>query len=396
MADIRRRQNSDGSIGYQVRYIDKSNKSGFGYKTFTRSKLAQQFKAEKDLEETGLAAPTAMASDLSVSDSIELWLNICEKIGRDGREPVETMTLIEYQRRAKIMHAYSWNKPVYQLTPTDIVQFRTWLLENYSRDLARRTLSSFSSVLKEMGVQGHMPGNPAIGISIRSSGRSTIHKSDIEIPSDEEIRQILDATQALMSKGPRYHKAWQRYRPMILLQIFTGLRMSELRGLSWDNIGTDHIHIKQRADKLGVLGPVKSRAAYRTIELSSKVRDEVELWRQVCPQSPHDLVFPAASGKPLMRCNFDYDGWQPVMKEAGLEVMRVARGKRKLRPKYTPHALRHYYASKLIALGKDLKFIQSRLGHASAEVTLDVYGHLMKDREEEHRQTADQLASEFL
>ena len=396
MADIRRRKNSDGSIGYQVRFIDKSKKSGFGYRSFSKAKEANQFKAQQDFLEGHLASNSEIEPDFSVTDAVELWLNICEKIGRDGREPVETMTLIEYRRRAKVMRAYNWTKPVSKLTPTDIVKFRTWLLQNYSRDLAKRTLSSFSSVLKEMGMQGHVSSNPAAGISICTSGRSTIHKKDIGIPSDQEIRKILDATLSLKNKSPRYEKSWARYRPMILLQIFAGLRMSELRGLSWDNIHKERVDVRQRADKMGTLGPVKSRAAYRSIELSEKITEEIFEWRSECPRSPDSLVFPSASGKPMMRCNFDYDAWQPLMKKAGLLTERIARGTKKLRPKYTPHAMRHYYASKLIELGKDLKYIQSRMGHSSAEVTLDVYGHLMKDRDEEHRQTAKELAGEFL
>ncbi|MFZ3062687.1 MAG: tyrosine-type recombinase/integrase [Actinomycetota bacterium] len=41
------------------------------------------------------------------------------------------------------------------------------------------------------------------------------------------------------------------------------------------------------------------------------------------------------------------------------------------------HDLRHTYASLLIAQGENLKFIQQQLGHSSAQVTLDRYGHLM-------------------
>jgi integrase len=44
-----------------------------------------------------------------------------------------------------------------------------------------------------------------------------------------------------------------------------------------------------------------------------------------------------------------------------------------------PLALRHYYASKLIEKGKDLK-----MGHSKTEITLNVYGHLLKGRDEAH------------
>ena len=43
------------------------------------------------------------------------------------------------------------------------------------------------------------------------------------------------------------------------------------------------------------------------------------------------------------------------------------------------HQLRHFYASALIAGGASVKVIQARLGHASAVITLDTYGHLWPD-----------------
>jgi integrase len=49
------------------------------------------------------------------------------------------------------------------------------------------------------------------------------------------------------------------------------------------------------------------------------------------------------------------------------------------------HDLRHYFASLLIASGADVKTVQSRLRHASASTTLDVYGHMFPDRDESMR-----------
>lgn len=56
----------------------------------------------------------------------------------------------------------------------------------------------------------------------------------------------------------------------------------------------------------------------------------------------------------------------------------------------------NYFASKLIEKGKDLKFIQTAMGHADIQLTLNVYGRLLKDKEAEHAQTADDLALELL
>lgn len=52
---------------------------------------------------------------------------------------------------------------------------------------------------------------------------------------------------------------------MIFLAVFTGMRPSEYRGLSWANLEIDRVHVRQRADKDDRIGPVKSRAGRRTI-----------------------------------------------------------------------------------------------------------------------------------
>jgi integrase len=49
------------------------------------------------------------------------------------------------------------------------------------------------------------------------------------------------------------------------------------------------------------------------------------------------------------------------------------------------HDLRHYFASLLISDGLDIKTVQTRLRHASAKTTLDVYGHLWPDKDEASR-----------
>ena len=59
-------------------------------------------------------------------------------------------------------------------------------------------------------------------------------------------------------------------------------------------------------------------------------------------------------------------------------------------------ALRHYYASKLIEKGKDLKFIQNAIGHSKIEMTLNVYGHLLRVATRRTKGTAEELAAEIL
>lgn len=389
MADIRKRSGKKGT-NYQVRYPSKNAPSGYTYATFDTLKEARAF-----TENLG-TLQDSLNKRLKVSDAISKWLEICEKIGRDGREAVEFTTLVEYQRRANVMKAYPWDKYLHELVPADIVAFRNWLLgeAGISRDLARRTLSSLHSVLIESKRQGFIVDDPAAGITIRADGRHEEDGREVKIPTDEEVRALLAAADRLAAQPGRVGSVWRRYRPMIYLAVFTGLRPSEYRGLAWTNIGEDRISVRQRADRLNTLGPVKSRAGRRTIFVPAAVSTILAEWQRRCPRSDLGLVFPTAQGKPMALSNFTRRGWEPLLKEAGLTAPQGAGGK--VRPKYTPYALRHYFASKLIEKGSDLKFIQTVMGHADVQMTLNVYGHLLRGRDAEHKSRAEAFASDLL
>jgi integrase len=330
-----------------------------------------------------------------VEDAVDLWLDVCERIGRDGRETVEPETLKEYRRRAGVMKEYEWRNPVHELQPSHIVQFRNWLLENKTRDLARRTLSSFHSVLIEMKHQGILRDDPASGITIKSSGRYE-DDGEVEIPTDREVRDILSAADQMGLKNDYMEKCWARYRPMIYLACFSGMRPSEYRGLPWQNLTDDQVLVRQRADKTGIIGPVKSKAGRRAIYLPRIVTNMLFEWKERCPKTTNDLVFPTDAGKPILLNNFSAGAWVPLMREAGLMDDEKCGEEMIARPRYTPYALRHYYASKLIQQGYDLKYIQNAMGHSRIEITFNVYGHLIRGNETAHKRHADRLAATIL
>lgn len=74
-------------------------------------------------------------------------------------------------------------------------------------------------------------------------------------------------------------------------------------------------------------------------------------------------------------------------------MFEKARAKAGLADWATPHDLRHFYASTLIRSGASIKVVQTRLGHASAKVTLDVYGHLFRDEDDRTRQAIESALS---
>ena len=150
------------------------------------------------------------------------------------------------------------------------------------------------------------------------------------------------------------------------------------------------LHVRQRLDQWGHAGPPKSKAGYRTIPLSEFVVNTLLEWKKVCPQMKTGVripaggqvgiqhyVFPNGAGFAENHANLFNRGFGPLQVAAGLcEPMLAKNQKPRLRGKYGMHALRHFFCSWLIERGKPLKEVQTQMGHSSATMTLDRYGHL--------------------
>jgi integrase len=165
---------------------------------------------------------------------------------------------------------------------------------------------------------------------------------------------------------------------LFLTAIFTGLRASELRGLRWSDVDLKHreVHVRQRVDRFGQIGPLKSESAERAVPLPPMLMNVLRQWKLACPKGSLDLVFPNGAGRPENLPNVLYRGLHPAMIVAGLI-------NKKREAKYTGmHALRHFFASWCInrrvdgGLELPLKVVQARMGHSTIAMTADVYGHL--------------------
>ncbi len=94
-------------------------------------------------------------------------------------------------------------------------------------------------------------------------------------------------------------------------------------------------------------------------------------------RAPQDLVFPAVrSGGPIRATHFRRGHFDAAARAIG-------------QPGLHPHELRHTAASLAIASGADVKVVQQMLGHSSATMTLDTYGHLFENRLDEVSRALD-------
>ena len=310
MADIRKRSGSKG-ITYQVRYPSKAAKSGYAYKTFLTLKEAREFRESGETKKTG---PVRSGGGIvAVADGIEKWLEVCEKEGRDGRDPFTDFTLKGYKYRAKIVKSYPWKKSLQELTAPDIIEFRSWLLANHPRSMAHFVLSSFHSMILEMVFRGVLLHDVAARVSIRERSR---YEEPVTIPSEKEVMELLAAADRLAnSKNRQTQRTWERYRPILYLAADSGMRPQEYLAVADAAVKDNGVHVTRAVERSGdKLSVPKTAAGRRFVDLSSDVYGMIRHYADHhSTENDHDLVFPTSTGR-----------WQTPKTGATVDSLRLA------------------------------------------------------------------------
>lgn len=224
----------------------------------------------------------------------------------------------------------------------DITTFRAYLSRQKHRHLSKtslaRELSSIRSFFKWL-IRNHITDNTAI--SIISSP-----KKDKTLPKALDVTQTLD----LLDKAESFSKKeWQGLRDVAILTILygCGLRISEALSLNVGDIDhNDFLKIRGKGGK------------ERIVPLLPAVKDKIDAYQAACPYSFNTgaPLFLGARGERI----------SPRIVQRTLEKMRICLG---LPDTVTPHALRHSFATHLLAEGINLRSIQELLGHASLSTT---------------------------
>ena len=268
--------------------------------------------------------------------------------------------------------------------------------------MVTKITSSLGSILSEAQENGLVSQNVVREMQQRKRhqrGQAKRHKRKLEIgkdiPDKDEIRAILATAQG-------------RWRPFVVTALFTGMRASELRGLTWANVDLEArtLTVRQRADKWNDIGSPKSEAGEREIPLAPMVVNTLKEWKLSCPRrnrtedQPGELhyVFPNGLGRVESHSNVHSRGFIPLQIAAGITVDTGEKdedGNPILKAKYGLHALRHAAASLFIEQGMKPKRVQEIMGHSTISMTLDTYTHLYPAPEDDQAAMA-QLQARLL
>jgi integrase len=354
--------------------------------TFERKKDADAREAEVTVN-VGKGIHIAPSKTPTVREAGKLWLESCTHI--------ERATAVTYRQHLQLhINPYLGHYRLAHLTPPLIRVFADDLRagnparvptdnepherfkQKRSPAMVRKVLTTLGTMLADMQERGLVGMNAVHGLKKSRKRRKEQQaerrkrgklKVGADIPSPKEIRHII----AHLS---------DRWRPILLTAIFTGLRASELRGLRWKNVDLkgEKLHVRERADRFLEIGQPKSEAGERTVPLPPML---VNALREHRLKTKGDFVFPTDKGNAQHYANILHRGFEPAQIAA-----KVVDDKG--RPKYALHALRHFYASWCInrvkdgGLGLPLKMVQERMGHSSIALTANVYGHLFPSEDD--------------
>ena len=228
------------------------------------------------------------------------------------------------------------------LAKLEVRDFRAYLSQRAARHIDKSSLARELSTLKNFFkwlARYDILRNPALSV-IRTPRRAKVLPKALEV---NDTFNVIDEAQNLASNS------WQGLRDTAIFTLLygCGLRISEALSLNVGDIGNnDFLRIKGKGNK------------ERIVPLLPVVVEKINKYLAECPYQPKqgEPLFLGARGDRLV----------PRIIQRQMQKIRAYLG---LPDNLTPHALRHSFATHLLAEGTDLRSIQELLGHASLTTT---------------------------
>jgi integrase len=238
---------------------------------------------------------------------------------------------------------------------------RAWMArlrrDGWSASTVRKAVSGLQRILDAAVADGRLLTNAA---------------RNVPLPVEDHGEQrFLSPTEiADLADGIR-----DRYRALVLVACWGGLRWGELAGLRRRRVdlARGRVQVAEVLSEVGghvSLATPKTRASRRTVPLPGRVVAELADHLDKFVDADADaLVFTGPKGGPLRRNEWRRRYWRPAVTRAGLEPLRF-------------HDTRHTFVALAVAAGADPKQVSTRAGHSSVAFTLDRYGHLYDDADD--------------
>jgi len=210
----------------------------------------------------------------------------------------------------------------------------------------RKIFGLFSGAMEKAVDRRVIDRNPCRGVELPQK-----RDTEVEHLEPAEVRAIAESIT-------------DRFRCMVLLGGFTGMRIGEVAGLTVPklNLEAGTVNVDYTLTREGDLKEPKTKTSRRCLALPDFLVQELLVHLAKFSPGPDGLVFTMPEGGPIHFRNFDRRHWQPACLKAIGRKVRF-------------HTLRHSHTVMLQAAQVDPKLIMSRLGHSNLGTTYNVYAH---------------------
>ncbi len=299
-------------------------------------------------------------------------------------------------------------KKLIDIKYSDVLQYYYYLLNEVG--LAITTLDSIHCLLHptfELAVRDEIiRKNPTDGVMKEISKKAGKNKGIRHALTVEEQRAFMD----YMATHPVYYHWW----PLFTVLLGTGCRIGECLGLRWQDldfknrlISVNHSIVyysdeKTKSSVMRVSLP-KTKAGIRTIPMLDVVKDAFEIEKEEQEINGYNTqVLDGMSGFVFTNRFGNVPNPQTVNDTIrrirnsynAEEILNAKKENREplLLPVFSCHHLRHTFATRLCETETNLKVIQSVMGHASIETTMNIYAEAT---EEKKKESFDELAAKL-
>jgi integrase len=228
--------------------------------------------------------------------------------------------------------------------------------------------------------------NAVFKFAIRNRLMTSNPISELDLNISSKRKRVVPLEQSEVKSLLRNCKD-EEEETLLLLLGATGLRLGEVLALEIGDfdlkkqaLTVERTQTRKRGKIFISKNGPKTNAGHRTLRVSDELSKRIE--RQISraelrtKDKETKLLFPNKKGNMHSESNFRNRVFQPALQRAGLSK------------EYTPHSLRHTFASECIAAGLPDTQIAYYLGHSNPQTTRMIYAHIF----ERHRQTIADLA----
>jgi len=257
-------------------------------------------------------------------------------------------TIESYKRDLEKFLDFNKNKNIEDIKNEDLKEYVKYLKEiNLNEKSVARNISSLKSFYKFLIIEKYINNNPTDALFLPK-----VKKSLPNTLSEDEVLKLLDIK---LTDNFSY-----RNKAMLELIYATGLRVSELINLKLQDIDLtqDIIRTFGKGSKERVI-PIGDYAKEYLEKYIYEYRGSM-LKRESC-----EYLFLNNHGKKMTRQGF-FKILKKIAKEKGIDK------------EFSPHTLRHSFASHLLKYGADLRTIQELLGHSDISTT-QIYTHITNE-----------------